>query len=325
VTFNHLRAALGFALGGVFLYLAARHISAAEFLNVLASAKGGWLTLGLGIYWLELGVMVVRWSTLLSIADKKVMPSRTTAAFIIGYAANNVLPARLGELVRVDLIGRMTALSRMAALGTVVVERALDVLVLLLAAGIGMGLLVLPNTGDLTLLRGSMWLLGSVCVLLLIAGVFFVRTRISSRWHLSPLMRSRLRNLLSAVHVLSDPAKCARLLGLSLLIWALNGMALWLIVFALGITLTFLQTMLLLGVAGLSAILPAPPAGLGVLQYAFTLVFGLLRKPSVIGLAASATVQVVLLGSVTLVGALLFFAVVIPLSARRRRRMDESL
>ena len=62
------------------------------------------------------------------------------------------------------------------------------------------------------------------------------------------------------------------------------------------------------------AVLPAPPAGLGVLQYAFTLVFELLGKPSAIGLVASATVQIALLGSVTLVGAFLFFAIVIPVS-----------
>jgi hypothetical protein len=41
-------------------------------------------------------------------------------------------------------------------------------------------------------------------------------------------------------------------------------------------------------------------------------VFELLGKPSAIALVASATLQVALLGSVTLVGALLFFAIIIP-------------
>jgi uncharacterized membrane protein YbhN (UPF0104 family) len=97
-----------------------------------------------------------------------------------------------------------------------------------------------------------------------------------------------------------------------LLIWGLNALAMWLIVFALGVALSPLQTLLLMGIVGLAAVLPAPPAGLGVLQYAFTLVFELLKEPGTIGLVASLAVQAALLGSVTLAGAILFCSIVIP-------------
>jgi hypothetical protein len=312
MTSGQLKAALGFAIGGAFLFLAVRHVRAAEFVRVLESARIGWLALALLVYWMELGVRVVRWSTLLSHTGKMVSLVDTTSALIIGYAANNVLPAKLGELVRVDLISRLTGISRMASLGTVVIERIFDILIILLMAGISIGLLVLPQTFDLARLRSGMLLLGGVCALLLVAGVLLVRSGVGSGWRPGPAVRARLSNLVSGIRILADPAKCGRIVALSLLIWALNGLAMWLIVFALGVSLTLLQTMLLLGVVGLAAVLPAPPAGLGVLQYAFTLVFELLGKPSAIALVASATLQVALLGSVTLVGALLFFAIIIP-------------
>lgn len=318
MTSRQARALLGFAIGGAFLYLAVRHASAADIGKVLGSAKAGWLAVALLVYGLELGARVVRWRALLSHTGENVGLGNATSAFIIGYAANNVFPAKLGELVRVDLISRLSGIARMASLGTVVVERIFDILLILLMAGISIGLLVLPETLDLARLRSGMILLGAFTALLVIIGVWLVRSGISSGWNLGPAMRARLGNLVRGIHVLTSPGQCAWVLAFSLLIWALNATAMWLIVFAFGIGLSPLQTLLLVGIVGIAAVLPAPPAGLGVLQYAFTLVFELLGKPGAVGLVASAAVQVVLLGSVTLVGAFLFFAIVIPASVETR-------
>jgi uncharacterized protein (TIRG00374 family) len=314
VTSRQVRALLGFAIGGAFLYLAVRHTSAAEMVRVLGSAKTGWLTLAVAVYWLELGARVMRWRALLSHTGKAVGLGNTATTFIIGYAANNVLPAKLGELVRVDLVSRLSGVSRMASLGTVVVERIFDLLLILLMAGLGIGFLVLPETLDVARLRHGMTGLGVFTAVLVILGICFARSGIGRRWNFRPAMRARLGNLLSGIRILANPGQCGRILAFSLLVWALNAMAMWLIVFAFGVSLAPLQTLLLIGIVGLVAVLPAPPAGLGVLQYAFALAFELLGKPSAIGLVASATVQVVLLGSVTLVGALLFFVIAIPVS-----------
>jgi uncharacterized membrane protein YbhN (UPF0104 family) len=319
MTLRQAKALLGFAIGGVFLYLAVRHASAADMVRVLGSAKSGWLALAVFVYWLELGARVIRWRALLTQTGKTVEPGAATSAFLIGYAANNVLPAKLGELVRVDLISRLSSVPRLASLGTVVVERIFDVLLILLMAGISVGLLVLPDTFDLARLRGGMIMLGAFTGLFLIVGIYIGRSGISGRWNMGPAVRARLGNLARGIHILADPVQCVRILALSLLIWTLNATAMWLIVFALGVSLSLLQTLLLMGIVGLAAILPAPPAGLGLLQYAFTLVFQLLGKPSVIGLVASAAVQVALLGSVTLVGAFLFFAIVVPVSAETHK------
>jgi uncharacterized protein (TIRG00374 family) len=322
VTSHQTRALLGFAVGGACLWLAIRHASSADLARVLGSAKPGWLALAVLAYWLELGARVIRWRALLSHMEKDVRLGDAASAFMIGYAANNVLPAKLGELVRVDLISRLAGVSRMASLGTVMVERLFDVLLIVLMAGISIGALVLPATVDVARLRSGMLLLGTGSALLLVIAMFVARNGVSgwnvSGWKLSPAIRARLGNLVRGIHTLASPARCGRILAASLVIWALNAVAMWLIVFALGVTLSPLQTLLLVGIVGLVAVLPAPPGGLGVLQYAFTLVFELLGKPSAVGLVASATVQIALLGSVTLVGALLFIAIVVPPPAGTR-------
>lgn len=318
MTSRQTRALLGFAIGGAFLYLALRHANPADIGKILKSARVGWLLLAVMVYWLELGARVIRWRALLSHTGSAVGLGNTASAFITGYAANNVLPAKLGELVRVDLISRLSGVSRMAALGTVVIERIFDVLLILLMAGISVGFLVLPETFDLARVRSGMVLLGASVALVIVAGAWIGRNGVSRVRKLSPAMHARLANLVRGIHTLAMPKQCGRVFAQSLLIWGLNAVAMWLIVFSFGISLSPLQTLLLMGIVGLAAVLPAPPAGLGVLQYAFTLVFQLLGEPVTIGLVASVAVQAALLGSVTLVGAFLFFKIVIPVPVETR-------
>ena len=54
---------------------------------------------------------------------------------LVGYLANNILPARLGELVRSHYLGDREGISRASALGTVVVERVVDTAVVVVRSG----------------------------------------------------------------------------------------------------------------------------------------------------------------------------------------------
>ena len=56
------------------------------------------------------------------------------AYLLVGYLANNVLPARIGELVRSHYLGDREGLSRTTTLGTVVVERVVDFVVVVAIA-----------------------------------------------------------------------------------------------------------------------------------------------------------------------------------------------
>ena len=73
------------------------------------------------------GARGARWQSLLR--PIKAIPYRRVLGYTyVGYLANNVLPARLGELVRSHALGEGEALSRTTVLGTVVVERIVDTL-----------------------------------------------------------------------------------------------------------------------------------------------------------------------------------------------------
>ena len=58
---------------------------------------------------------------------------------LTGFAANYVLPGRIGELFRADYAHRVFNMSRFTSLGTIVVERVCDGIVLVCALWIGLG------------------------------------------------------------------------------------------------------------------------------------------------------------------------------------------
>ena len=101
-----------------------------DMANALADANYWWFAPAIALWFVSAWFRSLRWRYLLRpIAD---LPARTLyPVVVIGYMANNLLPARTGELVRAYIMGERHRLSLMATLGTISVERLFDGLVLL--------------------------------------------------------------------------------------------------------------------------------------------------------------------------------------------------
>jgi uncharacterized protein (TIRG00374 family) len=78
-----------------------------------------------------------RWSILIE-PIKKTAFSSVLYALTIGFAANCILPARLGEIIRANYLGQREHISASSTFGTIVVERIFDGLTLLLFLMIGL-------------------------------------------------------------------------------------------------------------------------------------------------------------------------------------------
>lgn len=121
---------LGIMLSSFFLYIAFR---STDFSQVLESVRGIhiWVLLVSPVllllaFWFR----AMRWCVLLSPMTRVPLVS-LFATIMIGYLALNILPFRLGELVRVVTLGEKENLGKISILGTIVVEKVFDVLMLL--------------------------------------------------------------------------------------------------------------------------------------------------------------------------------------------------
>ncbi|MFQ4138972.1 lysylphosphatidylglycerol synthase transmembrane domain-containing protein [Nodosilinea sp. PGN35] len=237
-----LSLAIAAALTVGLLGWALRDARPAQVWDSLRQAQGGWVLAAWLAYMAVFWVRAWRWGTLLgaSVAPGR-FRSRLLATFV-GFGASSVLPAHAGELVRSALLHRRDRVPLGPSLGTIVVERLLDVgvvfgLLVLAAAGLPAGSLARSALGAVAAAIVGGWL-G-----LLLAGRFprAIAAAIAAlgRRLGMPRLGQRLGRaamaFLSGLAVLRQPRRTALALGQTLLGWGLNGLTYWAVLRALGI------------------------------------------------------------------------------------------
>lgn len=141
---RHARTATGIALSVLLLWWALRDVSPAEVMHELGSADPLLFTLAvlatMGGFWFR----ALRWGVLLTPTYPGIAFHPRFAATVIGFAANNLLPARVGEFARAYALTRLAGVRIGASFATLVVERLLDGLVLVGLLFVSMGTVGFP-------------------------------------------------------------------------------------------------------------------------------------------------------------------------------------
>jgi uncharacterized protein (TIRG00374 family) len=127
---RHLKTVVGVALSLLLLGWAMRDVSAAEVVAELRDADLVLLGASIVLIFGGLAIRAVRWGVFLRPIAPGIPFRPRYAATIVGFAANNVLPARIGEFARAVVLSRTARASASAAFATLVVERLFDGLVL---------------------------------------------------------------------------------------------------------------------------------------------------------------------------------------------------
>ena len=109
----------------VLLWVAVRGVNLDEVLLQLRQVRLVWLIPVLASILVRFWLTAVRWQLLLR-PVKRIAVHRLFAVTLIGFMANNVLPARLGEFVRAYALGRSEALPASLPFATIVIERIFD-------------------------------------------------------------------------------------------------------------------------------------------------------------------------------------------------------
>ncbi len=206
----------------------------------------------------------------------------TFPPLMIGLAMNNVLPARLGELVRVDIFCRRHQSPRAAVLAGVALERVFDVAAVMVFLVIG--LVSIPDI-DPRVKEGALWLTGLAAVAFALSAVFVLWTErvtavLDSVLKRMPLLSDRVRGWVlqtlrqgaDGLAVLRDPRLVARCLFNTLAQWGLAGLQMTLALWAFDVQIAPATACLLVAVVALGVTVPSAPGFLGVIQALFLLV-----------------------------------------------------
>ncbi len=266
---------IGFAISIVVIYLAFRRIDLRLLLESLQGANYLYLLPIVLIIFVNMALRALRWGYLLRPIKKIGFPN-LFAGILIGFMANNVLPVRMGEIVRAYIIGRSERIRKSASFATVVVERLFDgftVMGLLLAV---LAFINLPP-GNFTFKQGlrmggylSIAIYGTTFIIL-----FIIKKK--TRWFLkltsflirpfsSRLTKNGISNILSFKEgLLSMESSKTMLITFlySLFVWGVFAYAIYLMGRAFGLNLSISASVMVLLAVCLAMMIPSTPGYIG--------------------------------------------------------------
>ncbi|MRR06668.1 MAG: flippase-like domain-containing protein [Deltaproteobacteria bacterium] len=271
---------LGIAVSAFFLFLVFRSIDGAKLLTALRTMDLRFLVPAVAATLFSYYLRAYRWKLLLR-EDKQTSMANLFSATAIGYMANNLLPARVGELVRVYLLGEKEGIDKGTVFASLVLDRLFDgfsVLFILLAT-----LFTLQLPGDDAEIRTALVTGGYVTVAVYLAIVIFLvllkkKTVITLRFaalllkpfpaRLAEKVIPLLGSFIKGIRLTSQPAILAGLVASSVAIWAF---ALWPIDLALqsfGIELPLTASLFIMVLLVIAVLVPASPGYIGTYHYA---------------------------------------------------------
>ena len=267
----------------------------------------------IALYALATVVRSERWQRLL--VDEGGTPQRidTYALTCVGYAANNVLPARAGDAIRAVLMAPRANTSIRTVIGTLLAERLLDIAVLV-------AIFVIVGYGLLGEVGGD-----SVEIILLVAaglaiagGLGYLAVRRNERMmaFLAPIASSTL-GLRRAHHGLL-------LLGLTVIIWAIEAGVWMSAAAAVGFGMDPIEGLYIVALASVFSLIPSGPAYAGTQDAAAILGIKALGGTGAQAVAYIVMLRFIIVVPITIVGLVLLAARYGGLGRLRRARLEAS-
>ncbi|MBN2391071.1 MAG: flippase-like domain-containing protein [Anaerolineae bacterium] len=295
----------------VSLWLLTRELDWAQLLAALRAANYTWVIAGVLAIVGTFFARVWRWQALLWRANLRFWPAMT--ALLVGQVANMVLPMRGGDLVRAMWVrpergteqdaepDTMRAAGASEALGSVALEKAWDMLALLLCGLLLLALAPLPEW-----FSNSTW---STAVILVVGGlVLWAGLRwqeVLFRWAALILARfpagwdkallPRLQRLAQGLNSLQSAHASGRVFIWTVVTWGFGAISNWAVMRAFDVNLPVAAVFLLATLMVGNAVVPTP-ARLGVFEGICVVSLGLFEVPDDVALAIGLVLHLVVMG-----------------------------
>ena len=267
-----LKIALGILLSLLFLGLAFYNINFRQLWDIFRKIHPAWIVLVSLLTPLAWLFRALLWKQLIG---KRAQPSMWNLFRIItiGYMVNNILPLKVGEIVRAWLLGKQEKLPTSLAIGTVVVERLLDVLTLL--AYFAFMMMFIPFA---PWLKMSGLALGAAGLAMLV--MMFFTYRFGERFtawlekpfyrlpgNVGPWLHRQLAKFLEGLRLIDHPGQLVQAFVWCLLTWLV-----WIVIgyvtfITFGQHLSFLAAVFMMVVLNFGLMIPSSPGGLGVFEF----------------------------------------------------------
>jgi uncharacterized protein (TIRG00374 family) len=307
---------LGLAVGLLAVFL--RNADLGRVWASVTAARPDFLLLALAVTCGTFIVRAERWQYLLG----PLGPTRFSTVFrttVIGFAASAVLPARAGEVIRPYLLARREGLNATAAFATIVVERILDlVAVLLLMAAFLMwfdpGLESRDSAVFQAIRFGGLVMapvaVGTLAVMFFMAGhperlhAWVLKAEAILPARIASMIARFTQTFAEGFAVVRSPARLVAAMAWSIVLWIAIAAGIWAVSVAFGIAMPFTGAWLMLGPLVVGVAVPTP-GGVGGFHEAYRIgATGFFGADNDIAVGAAIVLHAISVGPVIIVGLL---------------------
>jgi uncharacterized protein (TIRG00374 family) len=263
---------IGILVSLVFLYLAFRKVDWSELWQALKDANYWFIIPNVILTIFSMWMRAFRWKYMVN-PIKKVGLDRLFSSVMIGFMANNVLPARLGEFIRAYSLGTKENISKSASFATIVVERIFDGFSILFILWVTLLLFPFPEWVK----KGSNLFLVINLVILFFLVFLEVKTDSTVKFfqYIFKFLPHKLRTkaeevllkFISGLKVFRDVSSLVWILIWSILIWMVIGISNYFIFLAFGLYPPIQASFILLVIVCLGVMLPSSPGFVGTFQF----------------------------------------------------------
>lgn len=310
---------LGLIISAIFLWLAFRKVDFTLVWQQLRTANLAYVALGIVAYFLALFIRTWRWKVLL-LPMKRISLLRLFPVLSAGYMANNIYPARAGDLLRTVLLRKKEEVPISASLATIIVEHLFDGIAILALVLLNLRQLTnfAPNSQWVGIIETSASWVGLIFGLILLVFVSMVllpeKMHRFTTWVINHLVPAKLREPVGGIiekftvglRVLRSPLQSLLVMLQSVMIWVVEAGLYWGVMKAMGLQLSFQSLLMVVGIVNLVLLVPAAPGGLGTFDAATKSMMELFGVSPENALSYALLLRVALWLPVTLLGAFFF-------------------
>ena len=267
------RPLVGTVFGVVVLYLAFRNVKLDQIRDSLLAANYGLVALAIACVFLALALNTVRWRLLFYPRQRQVRWHNLFAGIIVGQMVNIVIPARLGEVVRSYAVGQNESISKMLVLGTIVVEKVMDFLMMGLGFAALFPLMAMPQwvaqPGKAVAILGGTMLVGVLTLAFWGEHIVGLMQKVG-RWlpgQTGAKLTQYGERALEGFGSLRDWRVSFLVWGCSCLIWFVGVVTHYIVFRAMGLSLPITAALFLMVVLKVGNAPPSSPGKIGVYHY----------------------------------------------------------
>ena len=307
------RWGFGMVISFFALFLAGKNVNIHEVGRVLKEAIPGYVILAVGSVLVNNLSKILRWRVLLGSANRNVGLLQLAAATMIGQLVNLFVPGRVGELSRVVMIGHGVGQGRTFVLGTIVLEKWVDILAYALLFLILFILMPLPDwmEGSVFTLVGMITLGGGLLAGMIYFHASFTVFLIKLVHYFPERFRGwvlpRIETAMSSLKNLRKGSDLFAVIFWTITVWATAFLNNLLIMLALRMDVSVSSVLLLLISLQAGIVVSASPGTVGIFEYICILALSVFGVSQVFALGYGILLHAVLLLPQMVLGLLSFF------------------